>query len=253
MNYIRQDTRLVVKATKTPGRAEILREMILDRLLEEAMLREGLLPKDRAPTTQEYLQAYQQLVNLHFPKANIAPSEEELHQYYREHPELFGIPAMARIGQIQFRWPENADEPTKAAVKAKAEDTLKRLHAGESFTELATALTENPQGKVAGGDLGFLQLDKDAWLQKAVEGLKIGQFSQVLESPVGYEIIRLQDRQDAMIAPYANVRENVLGRLRQQKHAKAREKYAWTLIKEIGATVELPELKSAIPENLPEG
>ncbi|HAS52561.1 MAG TPA: hypothetical protein DCS21_12805, partial [Gammaproteobacteria bacterium] len=58
MNYIKKDTRLVVKATKAPGRAEILREMIVERLLEEAMLREDLLPKDRAPNSQEYMQAY---------------------------------------------------------------------------------------------------------------------------------------------------------------------------------------------------
>ena len=216
MNYIKQDTRLVLKARTVPGKTEILREMILDRLIEEAMLREDLLPKDRDPKAQEYLQAYQQLASRHFPKANVMPSEEELYKYYQQHPELFGIPAMVRVGQIQFRTPENADEKTKAEVKAKAEDTLKRLRTGESFSVLAEALTENPQGKVAKGDLGFLQPEKDAWLRKAVEGLAVGQFSEVLESPVGYEIILLQDKRDAMIAPYANVRDNVLGRIQQE-------------------------------------
>lgn len=250
MHYIKQDTRLVVKATKAPGRAEILREMILDRLIEEAMLREDLLPKDRAPNAQEYLQAYQQLANRHFPKANIAPSEEELYQYYQQHPEFFGIPAMVRISQIQFRAPENADDQVKAEVKAKAEAALKRLRAGESFATLAEELTENPQGKVAKGDLGFLQPDKDDWLQKAVEGLDVGQFSGVLESPVGYEIILLQDKRDAMLAPYANVRENVAGRLRQAAHARAREEYAWELAKDVGVTVVRPELTGAIPESI---
>lgn len=250
MHYIKQDTRLVLKATKAPGRAEILREMILDRLIEEAMRREDLLPKDRKPNAQEYLQAYQQLANRHFPKANIVPSEEELHQYYQQHPEFFGIPAMVRVGQIQFRVPENADDQVKAAVKAKAEDTLQRLRAGESFAALAEALTENPQGKVARGDLGFLQPDKDKWLQEASSGLEVGQFSEVLESPVGYEIILVQDKRDAMLAPYANVRENVLGRLRQAAHARLREEYAWKLAKDIGVTVVRPELTGAIPESV---
>lgn len=250
MNYIKQDTRLVVKATKAPGRAEILREMILDRLIEEAMRREDLLPKDRDPNAQEYLQAYQQLASRYFPKANEVPSEEELYQYYQQYPEFFGIPAMVRIGQIQFRVPENADDKAKAEVKAKTEDTLKRLRAGESFAALAEALTENPQGKVAKGDLGFLQPDKDEWLRKAVDGLAVGQFSEVLESPVGYEIILLQDKRDAMLAPYANVRENVIGRLRQAAHAKAREEYAWKLAKDVGVTVVRPELTSAIPKSV---
>lgn len=251
MKYITQDTRLVLKARTVPGKTEVLREMILDRLMEEGMRREGLLPKDRDPNPQDYLQAYQQLAGRHFPKTDVTPAEEELYRYYQQHPEFFGIPSMVRIGQIQFRMPENADEKTKAEVKAKAEDTLKRLRAGESFSGLAEALTENPLGKVAKGDMGFLQPEKDPWLKKAVEGLAVGQFSEVLESPVGYEIILLQDKRDAMVAPYANVRDNVLGRIQQEAQAKAREEYAWKLAKEVGVSVEMPELKSAVPQAAP--
>jgi parvulin-like peptidyl-prolyl isomerase len=251
MKYITQDTRLVLKARTVPGKTELLREMILDRLLQEAMLREGLLPKDRAPGERDYLRAYQQLAKQHFPIPSTTPAEEELYKYYQQHAELFGIPAMVRISQIQFRMPDNADDAAKTIVKGKAEETLKRLRAGESFAALAEALTENPQGKVAQGDLGFLQPDKDPWLKKAVEGLTVGQFSGVLESPVGYEIILLQDKRDAMVTPYANVRETVLQRIQQEAQAKAREAYAWKLAKEVGVSVEMPELKSAVPETTP--
>ena len=251
MNYMSRDTRLVLKSTTDQGRAEILREIILDRLIEEGLRREGWLPKDRAPTTQDYMQAYQQLASRYYPKANEVPPEEDLHKYYQQHPEFFGIPAMVRVSQIQFRVPAGADEKTRAAAKAKAEETRKRIEAGESFAVLAGALTENPQAKVAEGDLGFLQIDKDPWLQKAVADLRVGQISGVLESPAGYEILLLQDRKEAMLAPYANVRDNVIGRLRQEAHAKAREQYAWKLAKQVGVVVEKPELKGAIPETLP--
>jgi hypothetical protein len=251
MQYITQDTRLVLKARTVPGKTELLREMILDRLMEEAMLREGLLPKDHAPNDLDYRRAYQQLASRHFPKPDVTPAEEELYKYYQQHPEFFGIPAMVRISQIQFRMANNPDEAARAAVKARAEDTLKRLRAGESFATLAEALTENPQGKVAQGDLGFLQPEKDPWLKKAVEGLEVGQFSGVLESPAGYEIILLQDKRDAMIAPYANVRDSVLQRMQQEAQARAREEYAWKLAKEVGVKVEMPELKSAVPEITP--
>lgn len=251
MQYVTQDTRMVLKARTAPGKTDILREMILDRLMEEAMAREGLLPKDRAPNNREYLQAYRQLAKKYFPESDATPSEEDLYRYYQQHPEAFGIPAMVRVGQIQFRTPEKADDATKAAVKAKADATLKRLRAGESFSALAEVLTENPQGKVAKGDLGFLQPEKDAWLKKAVESLKVGQFSEVLESPVGYEILLLQDQRDAMLAPYANVRDSVLQRIRQEAQAKARERYAWKLAKDVGVSVEMPELKGAIPETTP--
>lgn len=251
MGYITQDTRLVLKARALPGKTEILREMILDRLLEEAMFRQGLLPKDHAASSQDYAKAYQQLAKQHFPPPATVPAEEELYRYYQRHPEAFGIPGMVRVSQIQFRLPEKADEAVKAATKAKAENALKRLRAGEPFADLAEALTENPQAKVARGDMGFLQPEKDPWLKKAVETLKIGQYSDVLESPVGYEILLLQDKRDAMVAPYANVRESILQRIRQEAQAKAREQYAWKLAKEVGVKVEMPELKGAVPESIP--
>ena len=47
----------------------------------------------------------------------------------------------------------------------------------------------------------------------------------MLESPVGYEIILLQDKRDAMIAPYANVRDNIVKRIQTEGQAKAREAY----------------------------
>ena len=251
MKYITRDTRLVLKARTVPGKTEILREMILDRLLQEAMFREGLLPKDRAPSERDYLRAYQQLAKQHFPLPDVTPAEEELYKYYQQHAEAFGIPAMVRISQIQFRVPENADEATKNSVKAKAEETLKRLRAGESFTVLAETLTENPQGKVAQGDLGFLQPGKDPWLNKAVDGLAVAQLSEVLQTPVGYEIILLQDKRDAMTAPYANVRDSVVQRIQQEAQAKAREEYAWKLAKEVGVSVEMPNLKGVVPETTP--
>jgi len=249
MKYVTQDTRLVMKAKTVEGRVQVLREMLIDRLLEEGMYQESLLTRNQAVDNKAYMEAYQKLASRYFPIPE-APAEETLYKYYEEHPEFYGIPAMVRIGQIQFQVPENADDQTKAAAKAKAEEAVKRLRAGESFSVLAELLTDNPQGKVAKGDLGFFQPDKDEWLRKAVTGLTVGQFSEALESPVGYEIILLQDKRDAMIAPYRNVRDNVIARIRQQAQAKAREEYAWKIAKKVGVSVEKPELKSAIPASV---
>lgn len=249
MKYMTQDTRVVLKSKTSQGRAEVLREMILDRLLEEAMRQEGLLPQGRTPDAKEYMQAYQKLASSYFSKFE-TPSEEALYQYYEKNPEFYGIPPMVRIGQIQFQVSDKADDKAKATAKAKAEATLKRLKAGESFAALAEALTDNPQGKVAKGDLGFFQPDKDEWLQKAVTGLAVGQYSGVLESPVGYEILLLQDKRDAMVAPYRNVRDNIITRMQQEALAKTREDYAWNIAKKIGVSVEKSELKSAIPASV---
>jgi parvulin-like peptidyl-prolyl isomerase len=247
MKYISQDTQLVAMATNVKGKTQVLREMILDRLIEEGMRREGFLPTDHLPSKPDYLRAYNLLAAKYFPEANKTPDEEKIHQYYLDHQEEFGIPAMIRIGQIQFRVPANASPKDAEAIKARADEALKRLRAGESFETLAGTLTDNPQGKVAGGDLGFLPVNQDAWLQKVAAGLALGQYSEVLQSPVGYEIIQLKDKRDALITPYANVRGAVLARMRQEANRQGREAYARRLAKEVGVTVEIDELKGAVP------
>lgn len=245
--YVAQDTRSVKMATTDQGKVQVLREMILDRLIEEGMRREGFLPKDHSPTQPDYLRGYNLLAAKHFPEANKTPDEKMIHQYYLDHQEEFGIPAMVRVGQIQFRVPANANAKDRKTIKSRATKTWQRLKAGESFAALAGKLTENPQAKATEGDLGFLPVNQDPWLKAATAGLAIGQYSTVLESPVGYEILQLKDRRDALIAPYPSVREKVLARMRQEAQRKGREDYARRLAKEVGVTVEIDELKSAIP------
>lgn len=247
MKYISQDGRLLKMATTDSGKAQVLHDMMRDRLIEIGMRQEGFLPTDHPPSQADYMRGFGLLAAKYFPEANKTPDEEKIHQYYLEHQEEFGIPAMVRIGQIQFRVPANASPQEVEAVKARADAALKRLRAGESFATLATELTENPQGKVAEGDLGFLPVNKEPWLQKAVSGLAPGQYSEVLKSPAGYEIIQLKDKRDALATPYANVRGMVLAKMRREAVRQGSEKYAWQLAKKVGVTVEIDELKSAVP------
>lgn len=244
--YVMQDTRSVKMAETDMGRVQILREMIIDRLIQEGIRREGFLPKDQPPTQKDFIQGYSLLAAKYFPEAKKIPGEEIIHQYYLDHQESFGIPAMVRVGQIQFRVPQSASSEQKRIVRERAVEVLQRLRAGESFADLANQFTENPQGKGSGGDLGFLPVNQDPWLKQATN-MGQGQYSEVLESPAGYEILQVKDRREALIAPYASVRESVLVRLRHEIRRRATEAYAWRLAKDVGVTIERKEFDAAIP------
>ncbi|MEZ5578655.1 MAG: hypothetical protein R3F40_04090 [Candidatus Competibacteraceae bacterium] len=124
-------------ATTDPGKAQVLREIIIDRLIETGMRREGFLPTDHPPSQTDYLRGYNLLAAKYFPEAKKTPDEEKIHQYYLEHQEAFGIPAMVRVGQIQFRVPANASPQEIEAVKARP---LLRLN-------FFWRTTENPQAR----------------------------------------------------------------------------------------------------------
>jgi parvulin-like peptidyl-prolyl isomerase len=100
----------------------------------------------------------------------LAVSDEELKEYIALHPE-FDI----------------------AKKRALAEAVLRRAKAGEDFAALAREFSEDPVNREDGGlyediQRGQLLLE----FEKAVLALKKGQISEIVESPHGYHIIKLE-------------------------------------------------------------
>ena len=87
---------------------------------------------------------------------------------------------------------------TKGA-RQKAEDLLRRVHAGEDFAELAKEYSEDPGSRAQGGDLGWFgrgQMVKP--FEDAAFALKEGEVSGVVESPFGFHIIKVEERRRQM-------------------------------------------------------
>jgi parvulin-like peptidyl-prolyl isomerase len=87
---------------------------------------------------------------------------------------------------------------TKAA-RAKAEDLLKRVRAGEDFAALAKEFSDDPGSKAQGGDLGWFgrgQMIKE--FEDAAFALKQGEVSGLVESPFGYHIIKVEEHRRQM-------------------------------------------------------
>ncbi|HEX2270658.1 MAG TPA: peptidylprolyl isomerase [Pyrinomonadaceae bacterium] len=78
--------------------------------------------------------------------------------------------------------------------RAKAEEVLKRLRAGEDFAKMAAEFGSDGT-KDKGGDLGwFGPSDMDPDFSKAAYALKPGQISEVVQTKFGFHIIKLEDR-----------------------------------------------------------
>jgi parvulin-like peptidyl-prolyl isomerase len=246
MQFVSRDGERVWQATTQKGKAALLRELISRYLLNQALYKEELLPVGVKPDKKDYIRALQVLSTRHFPLPPV-PEEEALYEYYEQHREEFGIPAMVRVSQIQFLFPDNADESAKKDVRRRAEMALKRLQTGESFEDLAAELTENSRAKVAKGDLGFLDRNADPWLKGIVDGMKVGDHTGVVESPVGYEILLLTDERKPTFSPYGNVRDVVVQRMRSEAREKAKADYVHKLAKEIGVNIVMDGMESAMP------
>lgn len=98
------------------------------------------------------------------------------------------------------KWISEHPELAPTAKRAKAEDLLKRARSGEDFAKLANENTEDPgnkgeDGKPKGGFYEFGRGVMDKNFEEASFALQPGQISDLVETPYGYHIIKLEAKE----------------------------------------------------------
>ena len=118
-------------------------------------------------------------------------TEDELRaQYEAEEPAL-----ELRARHIMFQLPIGSTPLQRDSVVTALSDVRDRILAGESFETLAQQLSQDPGTAFNGGDLGlFGRGDMVAPFEEAVLALQPGDISDVVETPMGLHIIRLDER-----------------------------------------------------------
>ncbi|HET8883104.1 MAG TPA: peptidylprolyl isomerase [Solimonas sp.] len=98
-----------------------------------------------------------------------------------------------RLSDILIIVPDGASQKVRDQARAKADDLLKRIKAGEDFAQLAIA-NSNGQQALQGGDLDWRKgSDLPAVFANTAAKLDKGQVSDVFETGSGYHIIKLTD------------------------------------------------------------
>jgi len=126
-------------------------------------------------------------------KSKIVITEEDIAAYYEKHLDMYGGKQKYHLRNILIIIPTFADENEKLEIRAKIDEILNELNAGESFETMARDYSESSTAP-EGGDLGLFELDSlSPQLQKTIKGMKSGEFTPVLETDQGYQIFFLQE------------------------------------------------------------
>jgi len=82
-------------------------------------------------------------------------------------------------------------------TEEEAEAIRERLEAGEDFATLAQELSIDEATKENGGDVGWMAFDeRDISFSAMAFQLEVGEISQVIETARGYEILKLEEKDD---------------------------------------------------------
>lgn len=177
-------------------------------------------------------------------------TDDDANNFYSANIKQYETPEQVRASHILIR-PDKGDPNTdpneaKAEALAKAQDLLRQIkEEGADFVELAKVHSQSPS-KDKGGDMGFQP--RGAWVasfEKVAFELKVGQISDVVETPYGYHIIKVTDRKEAGVKPFEQVREEIIKMLKQRKQGELFQKYLVQL--RAGANIVFPPGKEPPP------
>jgi peptidyl-prolyl cis-trans isomerase C len=182
----------------------------------------------------------QKLMQKEFDEKASPIADAEVAEYYQKHQSDYVKPEMVRLSQLFLAAPEG--DPSRAAKKKQAEALLKDARAlspmdYNAFGNLVTQNTEDEKSKPLRGDMRYLSHEEllaqqGPQIADAAKGLtELGQVSEVIETPKGFHLLKLQGRQAPLNLQIDQVKSQIQSRLLYQRRTENFNKYVEELKK----------------------
>ncbi len=199
-----------------------------------ALKQEGLtLDQLRKDFERSYMMQGVQQIEI-YPRLQI--TDEEIRQYYRANPQEFMQPETVMLREIfmevQTQVRDNQtviNVAQEEAVQAKMNAARERLIKGEDFTAVAAEVSESPS-KANGGLIGPVDVAQVAEAMRAIiDALKVGDVSEPIRTSRGFQMLRLESRSAAEPQAFAQVRTQILQKIRLERVDAEMSRYIDTL------------------------
>lgn len=233
MALTEQALRTLLQRERSEVRDQVLRDpQALGQYLRSRMLRLALFEDargqrfDQRPDIAALAEQARQdaiaeafLDSLSRPEAGF-PSEAEIQSVYDANRTRFLQPRQYRLSQIFLAVPAGRDAED-AAAQRKLKDWRAQATAARNrveFAELARRHSEDRASAARGGTLDWMREDRMAEpVRTAVAGLEEGAVSEPVRTEQGWHLLRVDGTRPAAPAPLAEVRDQLVALLRQQR------------------------------------
>ena len=187
---------------------------------DESELRQYHLENpDQFKTLNQFRMEYFTLSTDDF-KNSVNVREREIRRYYKKYEENFVTPAEIKARHILFKLAPDVSEELLQEKRQQLGKLLDKINGGASFEELAIKHSED--GTAAeGGDLGWFKPGEMVpEFEIAAFAIETGQVSEIVKSPFGLHLIKIEQRKEEITKSLDEVRDEITEILAESRAQK---------------------------------
>lgn len=153
-------------------------------------------------------------------RSRVTITEADLQAYHEQHRDEFKEEEQVCAAHVLVKLQGDAggEGHPDAEARSLAQALLTKLRGGADFATVAKASSEDKGSAEAGGDLGCFPRGRMVTeFDNAAFGLDAGATSDLVKTPFGYHIIRVQSRREETLLPLGQVKERIRQALLAQR------------------------------------
>ena len=142
-------------------------------------------------------------------KNKVNVREREIRRYYQKYEDNFATPSEIRARHILFKLSPDASEELFQEKSEQLGKLLDQIRGGSSFEELAIKYSEDGTAS-EGGNLGWFKLGEMVpEFENAAFAIETGQVSEIVRSPFGLHLIKVEERKQEVTKSLDEVRDEI--------------------------------------------
>jgi peptidyl-prolyl cis-trans isomerase SurA len=142
-------------------------------------------------------------------RSKVVITEAEIRAYYEKNKAKYGGGTQYHLWNLFVKLPPQASTQDREAAQNMLEEVLAELRRGRRFQEIVR-MTAQLSLDVQGSDLGLFRIEElTPRLREVVRGLKAGQFSPVVETDFGYQIVFVEEIKETASRPLPQVESEI--------------------------------------------
>lgn len=197
--------------------AEFRKRFPSEIAMEEVLREQGLALTDLKERFRRQAMI-RQLHNIEI-RSKVVVSPKEIEEFYQKSPEKFSSRERLKTRSITVKksYETRENGTTDEVAKKKIADIRARILAGQDFASLAKESSEDVHAEKGGLSDWVERGTMIPVINDVIFALKLGEISEVIETPMGYHLFRVEEKEQGSQKSLEEVRDQIFEELFRQK------------------------------------